>query len=216
MWIEKRGQQQRVYWRKTGGGKDYEPFATDADARAFIALCKQHGQDRVVDAHRARASQAPDAAAQVAAPAPAPIGEGAPPGMPGLVAGMRAPEPVGVSLRWLAVEYVASGNRGNEKTRAEYRRDLERYVFPFFKVDSPGDVDIAMIMTRPLPTKGNAEWSWPTVLRWKEWLARQPRRDRRGEPREGTRLSEETRRNIEALLAPRSSTSRSPLTPSPC
>ncbi len=43
MWIEKRGQQHRVYWRtrnETGPKKDFEPFGTREQATAFIELAR--------------------------------------------------------------------------------------------------------------------------------------------------------------------------------
>jgi hypothetical protein len=59
-WIEKRRQQHRVYWPKAINGRHYEPFTTEAQARAFVALCKQFGRDKVVARHRARGlGQAP-------------------------------------------------------------------------------------------------------------------------------------------------------------
>ena len=64
---------------------------------------------------------------------------------PVLAAGLVAPSPIGVALSWLSAQYVASGTRGNDHTRNDYRRDLDRYVFPYF-----GDIDIALVMTRPV------------------------------------------------------------------
>lgn len=96
---------------------------------------------------------------------------------------------------------MSSGNRGNDNTRSDYRRDLIRNVHPFFGRRSAGDVDITMIMTRPLPTLAGPEWPWTTVTRWKHRLAQQPRHDRHGEPIAGTRLADKTRRNVESLLS---------------
>ena len=52
---------------------------------------------------------------------------------------------------------MTSGNRANAMTRADYRHDLNRYVYPFFTQQAAGDVDIAMVMTRPLPTRSRPE-----------------------------------------------------------
>jgi len=67
MWIEQRHQQHRVNWPEAPSGRDYEPFPTEAQARAFVALCKKFGRDKVVARHRARGlGQAPT---KVSAPA---------------------------------------------------------------------------------------------------------------------------------------------------
>ncbi|MEP7192882.1 MAG: site-specific integrase [Actinomycetota bacterium] len=196
MWHEKRDQQHRAYWRKPGGGRDYEPFSTELEVRTFISLCKRYGRAQVVARHRARASDA--SVTMVSAPA-SPVEHDT--AVPALAAGLSAPVPAGISLAWLGEQYVSSGNKGNDNTRADYRRDLTRYVLPFFGGRADGDVDIAMVMTRPLPTASGSPWPWPTITAWKQWLADQPRHDRHGEPIAGTRLAEKTRRNIESLLA---------------
>ena len=135
----------------------------------------------------------------------APTTPGAPGGhtitVPALAAGLNAPTPAGITLAWLGGQYVTSGNRGNDNTRSDYRRDLARYVYPFFAQGSAGDVDVALIMTRPLPTLNGADWPWPTIAAWKVWLGKQPRHDRHGKPIEVTRLKAKTRRNIESLLS---------------
>jgi hypothetical protein len=60
MWIEKRRQQHRAYWRKRIDGKDYEAFGTKTQAQEFIDLCNKFGRDKVVARHRARGlEQAP-------------------------------------------------------------------------------------------------------------------------------------------------------------
>jgi len=104
-------------------------------------------------------------------------------------------------LAWLGGQYVTSGNRGNANTRSDYRRDLDRYVYPYFRWEAAGDVDIAMIMTRPLPTLDGADWPWPTIAGWKTWLGKQPRHDRDGKPIAASLLADKTRRNIESLLS---------------
>ena len=196
MWIEKRRQQHRAYWRKPSDGKDYEAFRTETQARDFIGLCNKLGRDRVVARHRARAVG--QASTMVSAPAT----QGAHTStVPALAAGLTAPTPAGITLAWLGEQYVSSGNRGNANTQSDYRRDLERYIYPFFGQGSAGDADIAMIMTRPLPTLDGADWPSPTISAWKHWLGEQPRHDRHGEPIVGTLLKEKTRRNIESLLS---------------
>jgi hypothetical protein len=155
MWIETRRQQHRAYWRKQSDGKDYEAFRTETQTRDFIALCDKFGRDKVVGRHRARA--AGEAATVVAAPG------GHTTGVPALAAGLTAPTPAGITLAWLGEQYVTSGNRGNANTQSDYRRDLERYIYPFFRQGSAGDVDIALIMTRPLPTLHGADWPFPTI-----------------------------------------------------
>jgi hypothetical protein len=86
MWIEKRRQQHRAYWRKPVDGKDYEAFGTETQARDFIGLCTKFGRDKVVARHRARAlEQAPT---MVSAPAT----QGAHTStVPALAAGLTAP-----------------------------------------------------------------------------------------------------------------------------
>ena len=54
--------------------------------------------------------------------------------LPVLAAGLVAPVPVGITIAWLGEQYVSSGNKGNDNTRSDYRRDLERYAYPFFRV----------------------------------------------------------------------------------
>ena len=49
-----------------------------------------------------------------------------------LAAGLVRPVPVGITIAWLGEQYVSSGNEGNDNTRSDYRRDLERYAYPFF------------------------------------------------------------------------------------
>lgn len=205
MWIEQRRQQHRVYWRTGARTKDYEPFPTLEAARTFVALCREHGRDLVVATHRAQTRApggAPRPGGSIRGASTTTEATAATPGivrpvaMPALAAGLRAPIPVGVTLPWLGEQYVASGNKGNENTRADYARDLERYVLPYF-----GDVDIALVMTRPLPTRDGQSWPCPTVAGWKSWLAQQPRHDRDGLPIEGTLLADKTRRNVESLLA---------------
>ena len=197
MWHEKRGQQHRAYWRKQTGGKDYEVFPTESQARAFIALGRQFGRDKIVARHRARAASATTATAVCASTTP----QGQTITAPALAAGLTAPTPGGITLAWLGGQYVTSGNHGNEYTRSDYRRDLTRYVNPFFGRACDGDVDVAMIMTRPLPTLDGLDWPWPTIAAWKTWLGEQSRHDRHGEPIAGTRLADKTRRNIESLLS---------------
>ena len=189
MWYEMRRQQHRAYWRTEPVGREYEAFPTEAQARAFIAVGKEFGRDKVVARHRARDAAAPTA---VAAATPQHQSITA----PALAAGLTAPTPGGISLAWLGEQYVTSGNRGNDNTRSDYRRDLDRYVYPYFRWEAAGDVDIAMIMTRPLPTLDGADWPWPTIAAWKLWLGQQPRHDRHGEPIPHTRLQDKTRRNI--------------------
>ena len=194
MWYEMRRQQHRAYWRTEPVGRDYEVFPTEAQARAFIAVGKEFGRDKVVARHRARDAAAPTA---VAAATPQHQSITA----PALAAGLTAPTPGGISLAWLGEQYVTSGNRGNDNTRGDYHRDLQRYIYPFFGRQAGGEVDIAMIMTRPLPTRDGADWPWPTIAAWKTWLGQQPRHDRHGEPIPHTRLQDKTRRNIESLLS---------------
>jgi hypothetical protein len=196
MWYELRRRQHRVYWRKQAGGKDYEVFPTKAQARAFIALGKKFGRDKIVALQRARGlGQAPTVVS-------APATQGAHTiSVPVLAAGLTAPTPAGITLAWLGEQYVSSGNQGNPNTRSDYRRDLTRYVYPYFRQTSAGDLDIAMIMTWPLPTRDGPDWPFPTISTWKAWLGEQPRHDRHGEPIKGTRLEEKTRRNIESLLS---------------
>jgi len=283
MWYEKRRQQHRVYWR-LAGGRDYEAFPTEEEARRFIAQCKKLGRDVMVTAYRAAqfdpagptaiglpaspattvparptdATIAPTPLAQpdhTAAPraevtvvpeaasggttvTPSAPGTGPKPSpeattvsavaagaqmLPVLAAGLVAPVPVGITIAWLGEQYVSSGNKGNDNTRSDYRRDLERYVYPFFREGTDGDVDIAMIMTRPLPTSDGARWPWPTIAEWKAWLAQQPRHDRHGHAVPGAVLADKTRRNIESLLSqvfnfalgydPQPLLSRNPCTP---
>lgn len=205
MWIEKRRQQHRAYWRKPADGKDYEAFPTKTEARDFIDLCEKFGRDKVVARHRARAI------GQVATVVATPSTPGAPGAsatlggrtitVPALAAGLTAPTPAGITLAWLGEQYVSSGNRGNTSTRSDYRRDLKRYIYPYFSQGSAGDVDITMIMTRPLPTLDGADWPLPTIAAWKVWLGKQPRHDRHGKPIKGTLLQDKTRRNIESLLS---------------
>ena len=39
-------------------------------------------------------------------------------------------------------------------------------------INHNGDLDIAMVMTRPLPTRDGTGWPWPTVAGWKKgWPA---------------------------------------------
>jgi hypothetical protein len=64
-----------------------------------------------------------------------------------------------------------------------------------------GGVDIALVMTRPLPTQDASDWPCPTVSEWRAWLAEQPTHDRSGNPVPGTVLADKTRRNIEALVS---------------
>jgi integrase len=200
MWIEKRGQQHRAYWRKPADGKDYEAFDTKTAAQDFIGLCNKFGRDKVVARHRANGQ-----AATVVAPSTTPGAAGAPGGhtiaVPALAAGLTAPTPAGITLAWLGEQYASSGNRGNANTRSDYRRDLDRYVYPYFGRGSAGDVDLAMIMTRPLPTLDGADWPWPTIAGWKTWLGEQPRHDRHGKPIPASLLADKTRRNIESLLS---------------
>jgi hypothetical protein len=54
MWIERRRQQHRAYWRKPAVGKDYEAFPTKTQAQDFIDLRTKFGRDKVVARHRAR------------------------------------------------------------------------------------------------------------------------------------------------------------------
>jgi hypothetical protein len=196
MWIEKRRQQHRAYWRKPADGKEYEAFPTKAEARAFIDLCDKFGRDKVVSRHRARGlEQAPTVVS-------APATQGAHTNtVPALAASLTAPTPAGITLAWLGEQYVSSGNKGNDNTRSDYRRDLARYIYPFFTQGFARDADIAMIMTRPLPTLDGADWPFPTISAWKNWLGEQPRHDRHGEPIVGTLLKDKTRRNIESLLS---------------
>ena len=158
-----------------------------------MALGKKFGRDKVVARHRARGSHGPGAIALRTLQQSITV--------PALAAGLIAPTPGGITLAWLGGQYVSSGNRGNANTRSDYRRDLDRYVYPFFGRAAGGDVDIAMIMTRPLPTLDGAAWPWPTIAGWKTWLGEQPRHDRHGEPLGHTRLQDKTRRNIESLLS---------------
>ena len=123
MWYDKHRQQHRTYWRKPAGGRDYEAFPTETQARDFIALCKKFGRDKVVARHRGRASG--QAATVVAAPA---TRGGHTIAVPDLAAGLTAPTPSGIMLAWLVEQYVTSGNRGNDNTQSDYRRDLERYI----------------------------------------------------------------------------------------
>jgi len=79
MWIEKRRQQHRAYWRKRIDGKDYEAFGTKTQAQEFIDLCNKFGRDKVVARHRARGlEQAPTV---VSAPT-----------TPGVPAGVQLPD----------------------------------------------------------------------------------------------------------------------------
>ena len=64
----------------------------------------------------------------------------------------RPGAPARITLAWLGEQNVTSGNRGNDNTRSDYCRGLARHIYPFFRQESAGDVDVAMIMTRPLPT----------------------------------------------------------------
>lgn len=64
-----------------------------------------------------------------------------------------------------------------------------------------GGVDIALVMTRPLPTQDASDWPCPTVSEWRAWLAEQPTHDRSGNPVPGTVLADKPRRNIEALVS---------------
>ena len=194
MWYEMRRQQHRAYWRKPSGGRDYEVFPTKSDVRAFIALGEKFGSSQVVARHRARAAGAPSLMALTTP-------QGQTITVPTLAAGLTSPTPAGITLAWLAEQYVSSGNRGNANTKSDYRRDLKRYILPYFARGSDGNVDIAMIMTRPLPTLDGVDWPWPTIAAWKDWLGEQPRHDRHGEPMVGTRLADKTRRNIESLLS---------------
>jgi len=124
MWYEMRRRQHRVYWRKQTGGRDFEVFPTEAQARTFIALGKKFGRDKVVARHRARGSHRPGAIALARLQQSITV--------PALAAGLTAPVPGGITLAWLGGQYVSSGNRGNANTRSDYRRDLDRYIYPFF------------------------------------------------------------------------------------
>jgi hypothetical protein len=92
MWIEQRRQQHRVYWRKPGGGKDYEAFPSGDEAAAFVRLCREHGREhgREQVLARWRTAEPTEPVSEAAAADPA---------------------PAGVSLRWLAEQYLASGTR---------------------------------------------------------------------------------------------------------
>jgi integrase len=196
MWIEKRRRQHRVYWRKPADGKDYEAFGTKEQAQEFIGLCDKFGRDKVVARHRTPAlEQAPT---MVSAPATRVAHTIT---VPALAAGLTAPTPAGITLAWLGEQYVTGNARANDLTRSDYARDLARYIYPFFTQKSAGDIDIAMIMTRPLPTAGGADWPFPTITAWKVWLGKQPRHDRHGKPIAGTLLKDKTRRNLESLLS---------------
>ena len=102
-------------------------------------------RDRIVARHRARAASATTATAVCASTTP----HGQTITAPALAAGLTAPVPGGITLAWLGEQYVTSGNHGDEYIRSDYRRDLTRYVNPFFGRACDGDVDVAMIMTRP-------------------------------------------------------------------
>jgi hypothetical protein len=51
-----------------------------------------------------------------------------------------------------------------------------------------------------MPTLTGTGWPWATIARWNTWLGEQRRHDQHGEPIEGGRLADKTRRNIESLL----------------
>ena len=88
MWYEMRRQQHRAYWRTEPVGRDYEVFPTEAQARAFIAVGKEFGRDKVVARHRARSSEGPGA---IALPTP----QHQSITVPALAAGLTAPTPGG-------------------------------------------------------------------------------------------------------------------------
>jgi hypothetical protein len=77
-----------VYWRKPGDGKDYEAFPSGDEAAAFVRPCREHGREQVLARWRTAEPTEPVSEAAAADPAPA-----------------------GVSLRWLAEQYLASGTR---------------------------------------------------------------------------------------------------------
>ncbi|WP_380168961.1 hypothetical protein [Jannaschia sp. R86511] len=179
MWIDRRRQQYRVYWR-TANKRDYLPFASREDAETFLEVAREIGLDA---AREALAVPRVPSAATTASPSTTgadltPSMEVGPTtltaaaltprqGMPRLAAGLTLPVPAGVTTAWLAEQYVEHGNQGNPQTRDDYRRDIRRYVLPYF-VDHQGDsLDIGLVCTYDLPTaEGEQPWSLPTVTGW--------------------------------------------------
>jgi hypothetical protein len=95
MWTEKRRQQHRAYWLKQAGGKDYEAFPTEWQARAFIALCKALGRDQIVAHHRARATGTAGPTATTASTSTTSQRQTIT--VPALAAGLTAPVPGGIT-----------------------------------------------------------------------------------------------------------------------
>src|SRR5262249_43151942 len=142
-WIEpKEHGSFRVRWY-TGEGKktDGETFAQRVHADQFQHACRVHGAVAVAAAFRTRHDPADPAPLISTGPAaPATVA-----GLPALAGGRPAPVPSGVSFAWVADQYASTRTKANERTVDDIRRDLNRFVYPYF-----GTVDIALVMRNPL------------------------------------------------------------------
>lgn len=203
MWIEKRGQQHRVYWRnrsQDGPRRPYEPFGTQAQAETFMTL--------------ARASSLPGALEYLQNPTPEgllrllgkPVRPAAAPSTTDLaVTGITPPPPgagarlearVDVTFEHLWRSFLKQQRHLEETTMDLYEEYGKNHFLPFFE-----GLDIGLIQRTPPLRPSDAIPGAVYVDDWVQEMLKKEKRNNAGRPRPGTVLSIKFITNALTVLA---------------
>jgi integrase len=202
MWIEKRGQQHRVYWRTknpTGPKKAFEPFATPEQAELFIELARASNLYSALDFVR---DPCPDklnrilgrvTPAQTQVPSAAPETAGGPAPVP---VDRTDPRLTGVTFEQVLEQFIVSQRHVSEAMATAYEQYGRDHFLPYFR-----GVDIGLIKRQRPLKPGDDTGVVYLADAWLDAMLKKPKLNNRRQPRPDTHLGIKTIRNILDALA---------------
>ncbi len=203
MWIEKRGQQHRVYWRtrnQTSPKKAFEPFDTREQATAFIELARASSLSGAVAYVRQPSNEAlmallgrepVPAAPEPSTAADAVRGVVASPSGIGTVYDPR----VGVTFAHLWQRFLDAQRQLEETTADLYEGYGRNHLLPFF-----GEVDLGLIRRAEPLRVTDAVAGTVYVDDWVTLMLAKPRMNNAGRPIKDSKLSIKFIKNVHTVL----------------
>lgn len=202
--VSQHRQRWRAEWRDDANKKQREPFATEREARMFVALAEANTPELARRFVRGQADASAlifPAVSHVAvgsapsAATPAAVGtmpaSSTPPGWPGAQ----------VLFKPYARAHVAQKTGVTGRTEADELRMLENHVFPYWCADDLALTDFRQKEQAERPGARTGPDGQPlSISNWVKWLEKRKGFDNQGRPG-GTLLSAKTIRNLHALLS---------------
>ncbi|WP_341925228.1 site-specific integrase [Nocardioides psychrotolerans] len=203
MWIEKRGQQHRVYWRnqnQTGPKKSFEPFGTRDQAELFRQLARASSLPRAVAYVRNPSEEALMellGRRPLSRPAETSTAVQAVAGVLGSSTGVgdRYNPRVGVTFAHLWQRWLNSQRHLEESTHDLYEQYGQNHLLPFFR-----EIDLGLIQRAEPLRAADAVPGTVYVDDWVRQMLAKPRRNNAQRPIKDSKLSIKFIRNVHTVL----------------